>query len=41
MGDKTVEGINEMSEEINPFDLSIANALANENRKQFKKDAGG
>ena len=40
--DKEAEDIiTEMSEEISPFDLSIANALANENRKQFKKDAGG
>ena len=33
--------IDEMSREVNPFDLSIANALANENRKQNRKDAGG
>jgi len=40
--DKEAEDIiNEMAEEQSPFDLSIANALANENRKQFKKDAGG
>ena len=40
--DKEAEDIiNEMSEQINPFDKSVANALANENRKQFKKDAGG
>ena len=30
-----------MSEEESPFDLSVANAIANENIKQFKKDAGG
>jgi hypothetical protein len=40
--DKEAEDIiNEMSEQIDPFDKSVANALANENRKQFKKDAGG
>ena len=40
--DKEAEDIiNEMSEQINPFDKSVANALANENRKQFRKDAGG
>ena len=35
------EIVNEMADEINPFDLSVANALANENRKDFKRDAGG
>ena len=33
--------ITEISEEESPFDKSVANALANENRKQWKKDAGG
>ena len=33
--------ITEMSEQISPFDLKVANALANENRKQNKIDAGG
>ena len=34
--DKEAEDIiTEMSEEISPFDLSVANALANENRKQW------
>ena len=32
--------ITEMSEEESPFDMSVANAIANENRKQFRKDAG-
>ena len=40
--DKEAEDIiTEMSEQTSPFDLSVANALANENRKQWKKDAGG
>ena len=33
--------ITEMSEQISPFDLKVANALANENRKQNRIDAGG
>lgn len=33
--------ITSMSEEESPFDKSVANALANENRKRFKKDVGG
>ena len=41
MDKEALEMITELSEQENPFDLSIANALANENRKQFKKDAGG
>ena len=41
MDKEALEMITEMSEQDNPFDLSVANAIANENRKQFKKDAGG
>ena len=41
MDKEAEELINEMAEQIDPFDKSVANALANENRKQFKKDAGG
>ena len=41
MDKEALDMITEMSEQISPFDLSVANALANENRKQFKKDAGG
>jgi hypothetical protein len=40
--DKEAEDIiNEMADQISPFDLSVANALANENRKQNRIDAGG
>ena len=40
--DKEAEDIlTEMAALKSPFDKSVANALANENRKQFKKDAGG
>ena len=35
------ELIDELTEQRNPFDMSVANAIANENKKQFKKDAGG
>ena len=41
MDKEALDIITEMSEEESPFDLSVANAIANENRKQFKKDAGG
>ena len=41
MDKEAEEMIIEMSQEESPFDLSVANAIANENRKQFKKDAGG
>ena len=33
--------ITEIAEQISPFDKSVANALANENRKQNRIDAGG
>jgi hypothetical protein len=33
--------VDELTGQISPFDKSVANALANENRKQWKKDAGG
>ena len=33
--------ITEISEEESPFYEGIANAIANENKKQFRKDAGG
>jgi hypothetical protein len=41
MDKEALDIITEMSEEESPFDMSVANAIANENRKQFKKDAGG
>ena len=41
MDKEAEEMITEIAEQISPFDKSVANALANENRKQFKKDAGG
>jgi hypothetical protein len=40
--DKEAEDIlTEIAAAKSPFDKSVANALANENRKQWKKDAGG
>ena len=40
--DKEMEDIlSELNNEESPFNMSIANALANENKKQFRKDAGG
>jgi hypothetical protein len=41
MDNEAEELIEEMSEQTSPFDMSVANALTNENRKQWKKDAGG
>ena len=41
MDTEALDIITEITEQANPFDKSVANALANENRKQFKKDAGG
>ena len=41
MDKEALDIITEMSEEESPFDMSVVNAIANENRKQFKKDAGG
>jgi len=38
---EALELITEISEEESPFDKSVANAIANENRKQFRKNAGG
>ena len=38
---EALELITEISEEESPFDMSVANAIANENRKQFRKNAGG
>ena len=36
-----VQGVLEITEEESPFYEGIANAIANENKKQFEKDAGG
>ena len=38
---EALDVITEISTEQSPFDMSVANAIANENKKQFKKDAGG
>ena len=40
MDKEALDIITEMSEEESPFYEGVANAIANENRKQFRKDAG-